>query len=283
MPSDQPITQWLNSEQVDLLRPWFVDRNEPNYAWQHACSAVMALPALRAFWPMSSVDYTTASRARDVAGGGYHLSDNNTVLFGSGQDDALPTMVPYAEFDGVNQYLSRADGGAANWADITGTEAYIVAAQRGLTLGGWFRFGAVAPSTFDGVIGKFNSGTGQKSYQILAFNAGSNIYFVVSTNGVAEVQAISTVAISTNVWYFCIGRFTPSTEVAMFINNTKTTNVAGVPATIFDGAAQFEIARRNSAPLFLNGRASLCFLCAAALSDSIIGALFQSTRKAYNV
>jgi len=243
----------------------------------------MALPALRAFWPMSSVDYTTASRARDVAGGGYHLTDNNTVLFGSGQSDALPTMVPYAEFDGVNQYLSRADGGAANWADITGTEAYVVAAQRGLTVGGWFRFGTVAPATFDGVIGKFNGLANQKSYQVLAFSAGTKIYFEISTDGVAVIPAVSTMAISADIWYFCVGRFTPSAEVAMFVNDVKDINVAGVPASIFDGTANFEIARRNSAGTYLDIRASLCFLCASALSDSIINALFQQTRKLYGV
>lgn len=286
--SDQPKVQKRNADMVDLLSTDFVGRNEPNYAWRAACSAVLALPALRAFWPMSSVDYTTASRARDVAGGAYHLSDNNTVTFGYDQ------LAPYAEFDGTNQYLSRADGGAANWADITATETYVVAAQRGLTFGGWFYFDNAAGANNEYCINKANGGVAANiAYYIQrrdAANGGVGRAAVIGA-GAAPTNLISTTtALAATQWYFLVARLVPSTSLDIYWNDENQRNllqknslVAGVSPDIQDIGAAFAIGARGDAALFMDGRASLCFLCAAALSDSIIGALFQNTRKAFNV
>ncbi|MCJ7824974.1 MAG: hypothetical protein MUP44_08755, partial [Anaerolineales bacterium] len=90
--------------------------------------------------------------------------------------------------------------------------------------------------------------------------------------------------IATGTWYFCVQRFVPSTSLDVWVQDVKVSNLVGVPAAIFDSTSPFEIGRLNNDNTRTHdGRASLCFLCAAALSDSIIGALFQSTRKAYNV
>ncbi len=267
--------QWTNRDLVRLLGVDLVTRNEPNYAWGQACASILALPALRAFWPLSSVDYTTADRARDIAGAGYHLTDNNTVTFGYDQ------LAPYAALDGINQYLSKADGGAANWADIIGTESYIVAAQRGLTLGGWFYFDNAAGAN-EHLLGKVNVTVGnQRSYRLIRLGTGF-VRFEMSVDG----TAITTAPIAgpgAGVWCFFAGRFDPSTEVKVWYNDVTATNVAAIPATIFDSIAQFTIGARDGPSQFLDGRASLCWLCAAALSDSLITALFQQTRKLYNV
>lgn len=277
--SDQPKVQNRNADMVDLLSTDFVKRNEPNYAWKSACSAVLALPALRAFWPMSSVDYTTASRARDVAGGGYHLSDNNTVTFGSGQGDAPPNMVPYAAFVSAStQYLSRADGGAANWADIRGTEAYVVAAQRGLTFGGWFYFNNAAGSV-EGMIAKWDSGA-NRSYRVRR-QVGGDITSIIY-DGAATYSVIGAIA-SQATWFFSATRYTPSTSLDCYVNDVLNSNIVGIPASIADSNTQFTIGAESTPTNYMNGRASLCFLCAAALSDSIITALYQNTRKAFNV
>lgn len=272
--SDQPIVQWDNQAKVSIDRTYFIDRNESNYAWQGAISSILALPALRAFWPMSSVDYATASRARDIAAGAYHLGDNNTVLFGYDQ------LAPYAEFDGVNQYLSRADGGAANWADIRGTEAYVVAAQRGLTLGGWFYFDNAAGAT-EGMMAK-DAGVPQRAY-FMSRQAGGAIRWLVSVDGTANIFIDSTQTPAQSTWFFSVARFVPSTSLDIFVNANKTSNVAAVPASIFDSTTQFTVGSRGSPANYMAGRASLCFLCAAALSDSLVSALYHQTRKLYNV
>ena len=147
--------QQRNPEMVNLLRADFQGRYEPNFAWVNAISAGLALPALRAFWPMSSADYAAASRARDIAGSGYHLTPTNTIQF------VHANLYFYASFGGTNEYLSRADGGAANWADITGTEGYIPSGQRGLTLGGWFWFDDTPPPAAQEIlIGKRSNAAG---------------------------------------------------------------------------------------------------------------------------
>jgi len=270
--SFQPITQDYNDEQMALLSTHFWTRNEPNVAWRHAVSSVMALPALRAFWPMSSVDYTVASRARDVSGGAYHLSDNNTPLFGYDQ------LAPYAEFDGVNQYLSRADGGAANWADITGTETYVAPKAGGLTLGGWFYFDN-ATGAVEGLMSKWGMTDATRAYR-LARDAVGSISMRVRTIGLATVIVNSTATPGAGAWIFAVGRFVPGASVDVYVNANKDTQ-ATAETTIQDVTTSFFIGNFNVS--YLAGRASMCWLCASALSDSIITALFQQQRKMYNV
>lgn len=266
-----PTVQEQNAELVALMSAYFWGRNESNVAWRHAVSSILALPALRAFWPMSSVDYTVASRTRDIAGGGYHLSDNNTPVFGYDQ------LAPHVEFDGVNQYLSRADGGAANWADITGIEAYVAAAQRGLTLGGWFYFDVLGTTAT--LLSKWGAG-GQQSY-LLQRQAANTARFAVHSGAVFASSGV--IPVVTSTWYFMVGRFIPSTEVNIFVNDNASPVVAGIPAALADSTIGFSVGARAVPSDYLDGRASLCFLCAAALSDSIISALFHQTRKLYNV
>jgi len=270
--SFQPITQDYNDEQMDLLSVHFWKRNEPNVAWRHAVSSVMALPALRAFWPMSSVDYTVANRARDVSGGGYHLSDNNTVTFGYDQ------LAPYAGFDGINQYLDRADGGAANWADITGAETYVAPKAGGLTLGGWFYFDN-ATGAAEGLMSKWGATNATRAYRLIREAVG-NISMGVRTISPAVVVVNSTATPGAGAWIFAVGRFVPGASVDVYVNADKDTR-ATAETTIQDVTTSFFIGNINA--LYLAGRASMCWLCASALSDSIIMALFQQQRKMYNV
>jgi hypothetical protein len=263
----------FNDQDKQQLSTWFQRRYEAQFAWKSACSAVMALPGLRGFWPMSSVDYTNP-QGTDTSGHGYDLTNNNISLFG------YDNLAPYVEFDGVNQYLTKADGGAANWADITGAEAYISAAQRGLAFGGWFYV-----DTWDAAVTPFMSKwfvANQLSY-LLAAVGGGNPRFVITTDGSTQISVTSTVARVTDTWFFMVGRFVPSAELSIFINNTETLLAAGIPATIFDSTSRFSIGEEAADGVFLDGRASMCFLCAAALSDAAIGSLFQQTRAMYGV
>lgn len=274
MSSEQPVVQIYNDQQAALLSTHFWTRNEPNVAWRHAVSSVMALPALRAVWPMSSVDYTVASRARDVAGAGYHLGDNNGVTFNYDQ------LAPHAEFDGINQYLSRADGGAANWADIIGTEAYVAPKSQGLTLGGWFYFDNVAAAV-ETMMGKYDTGANQRSYSLYRIGAG-NARFAVSNNGIAAA-GINEQILAPSLWYFIVGRYIPSTSIEIWVNGASSVLGAGIPAALFDGTAPFTVGAFGNPANYMDGRASMCWLCAAALSDSIITATYQQQRKMYNV
>lgn len=239
-------------------------------------SSFLALPGLRAFWPMSSVDYAAANRARDLSGQGYHLTDNNTPTF------SFDGLAPYVEFGGVNQYLSRADGGAANWADITGTETYIDAGVRGLTIGGWFWFDNAAGANAETPLSKWMATGNQRGYMIQRRPTTGVGRFTVSTDGIASIFATTTSTISKSSWHFIVGRFDPSVEVSVYLDGTFYTTLVSIPASIADGTESFKIGAIGGPTAYLDGRASMCFLCATALSDEIISNLYRQSYILFN-
>jgi hypothetical protein len=175
-------------------------------------------------------------------------------------------------------YLWRADEAGL---DILGTESYVDSAYRGLTFGGWFYHHGVAAT--QGLASKWTAAGNQRAY-LLEFLLGVGAYRLeISNNGIAAVVVTDAVVglPSVDTWYFVVGRFDPSTEIAIFVNNNKTTNVAAIPAALFNSSAQFQIGAFEAGMNLLNGRVSMCFLCAAMLSDSIIGALWHQTRNMF--
>ena len=176
-----------NPELVDILRADFQARYEPNFAWGNTVSNHLALPGLRAFWPMSSVDQTAAARARDLSGIGNHLADNNTCDF------AYSGLYPYVSFDGVNQYLNKADGGAGAWADIIGTEAYIAVPQQGLSMGGWFYPAAFPGAGEHGLMSKWDdNAVNQRGYKLTLLGA-NQFKFEISSTGADNFPVTATV------------------------------------------------------------------------------------------
>lgn len=267
------VVETRPGELVDLLTADFQRRAEPQFAWKSLVSQFLALSGLRGFWPMSSVYYTASPRVPDASGQGNDLDDNNTVTFG------YDNLIPYAGFVAAStQYLDRADGGASNWADIIGTESYIVAGDRGLTLGGWFYFNTTDVAC--ALLSKWLVAGNERSFHLFR-GALNDVVFEISVDGTAITQ-LAGGAIAASAWYYIVGRFTPSTEMAVFINGTKYTNIVSIPAALNDSATAFEIGRTNAAS-YLDGYASMCFLCATALSDAIIGQLYEQSRVAYGV
>lgn len=267
------VAQLYNSEQIDLLATHFPRRNEPTVAWGKVCSMFQMTPGLRGFWPMSSVDEN--GNAFDLSGQGRTLSYNGNPIY------AFSGLYPSLQFDGAGDFLSRADEAGL---DILGTETPVWSGVRGLTLGGWFYFTSLATGDNQGLIGKYNrNAVNQRSYQLFMSDATNVIDFIVSTDGTATVDVAGS-AVAADNWYFCVGRFDPSTELAVFVNGVKTTNAVGVPASLFNSTAQFNIgAHSNGALALFAGIASLCFLSAMALSDTYIQALYHHSRSLFGV
>lgn len=225
----------------------------------------LALPELRALWPFSSVN--ESGNVYDISGQGRILTNNGTAT-----RSLYNFIVPYMSFNGSSQYLSRADEAGL---DITGN----------LTMGGWFYFNALGTANQEGLLGKHNTTGSQRSYAFY-LNTSNGIVFQVSVNGgfgAGNANTIDSAALQTGKWYFVVARFTPSTELALFVNNVKTTNTTSVVASIFNSTAAFEIMRRNVALTYTNGLASLCFVTASALSDVLISELYNSTRGLFGV
>ena len=249
--------QRRNAEMVDLLKADFAGRDEPNVAAGNALSTMLLLPELRGLWAFGSVN--ESGQVLDHSGQGRTLSNTGAVA------RAAAGLVPYAVFSGAN-YLSRADEAGL---DITGA----------LTFGGWFY--ATAIGVDQTVLSKWTFTTPQRAYRINILAGGQgNAY--VSSDGTALTQVTSTAVLAAQTWYFMAGRFTPSTELAVFLNDEKTTNTVGIPAAIFNSSAAFMIGGVNAAAS-LTGRAALCFACAAALSDAVVNNLYMQTRAIFGV
>jgi len=263
--------QRRNPELVSLLSADLQPRYEPNFAWKGICGLYQSLPALRGFWPMSAqINSTQAAYVTDVANN-FHLTNYNTAQHG--YDD----LIPYVDFNGTTQALYYADNAQF---DILGTEANVVAAQRGLTLGAWITTNLLYDVANKSVMSKM---WGDVTYWLLRGNAGGTMKFGISSNGGwGGWQTVeSTASLDTTQWHLCIGRFTPITTLDIFLNGIKTSSPTAI-ASIVNGANEFNIgASANHTSDWWDGKISMAFICAAALSDSIIEAIWQQTRAMY--
>ena len=231
-------------------------------------SHFLALPGLRGLWPMSIVD--ASGNTRDLSGNGLTLVPNGNPVYDS---DGL---APYIDLDGTGDFLSRSDTALL---DILGTESYM--ANPGLTLGGWFWFNNAPGGSIEDMIGKDN-GSADRAYRVLRIPSTGILRFSVSNTG-ADTFFVDGAAMTAAAWWFVVARFTPSTELAAFLNGGKTTNTTSIPASISNSSNQFNIGAVATGALLMTGRASLCFVCAAALSDDIIDNLYQSSRSLFGV
>lgn len=224
-------------------------------------SAHLQLPRLRGYWPFSSVN--ESGNVYDLSAQGRVLTNHNNVPF------AKYNLFPYADFTpGSNHYFSRADEPGL---DITGA----------ITFGGWFWLDTLASGNNQTLISKWDTtgGIDERAYMIYLDDATNTFRISISLLGTAatikNVAHIATVAIST--WYHVVGRLTPGTDESIFVDGVKVSSAVGVPATIFNSTANYEIGA-GAAANRLDGRACQCFLCADDLDDVIIRRLYELTR-----
>jgi len=204
------------------------------------------------------------------------------VLFS--YDTAHP-LAPIAIFSGAaNSLLLRSDFGVGNWADILGTEPYIRAAERGLTLGGWFWWSA-KPGVLQYLIGKDDTGFG-RSYRVIV-TAANLIQFTVWPGPVSVTSAATINA----GWNHCTGIYDqPSQTLYVELNGVITAGGAGAaPAALADQTSSFIIGADGAGGNRFAGYASMCFLCACSLTGGVpptcahIRALRQKTKALYGV
>ena len=94
---------------------------DPAFAWKTATAAVLALPGLRGFWPMSAFHWSGA--ARDQSGLSWSLAYNGALTYNAAG------LIPYIEFvPATSDYLSQADN--AN-LDITGLDGKVTVEKQG--------------------------------------------------------------------------------------------------------------------------------------------------------
>lgn len=270
MPQGQ--VQQRNADMVRLLSADLQTRYDATFAWSRAVSAHLALPGLRGFWPMSAVN--SFGQALDLSGNALPLGYNGNPTYN------YAGLAPYIALDGTGDYLSRADAAAL---DITGTETYIAAAARGLTFGGWFWFDVIPQDKNVGILGKYNTTGNQRSY--LIYTGGTDYpVLVISPDGSGGIAInVAGAGLSTGAWHFLVGRVIPSTEASLYQDGVWYRGVTSIPASVYNGTAPFQVGAFNAGSFLMTGRASLCFLCAASLSDAQVAALYGVTRPLFGV
>jgi hypothetical protein len=254
------VEQKRNDDLVELLRPDFFARYEPNASLVHA-GLHLQLRALRGYWPMSSVDEN--GDIYDLSGQGRVLTNHDSVPLGQ------YNLFTYASFSAPD-YLSRVDEAGL---DITGN----------LSVGGWFWLDTLASGSDQVLMSKYDTsgGANQRSYLLWFDDATNTFRFGVSSAGTAAtfVQIAHTAVISANAWYHVAGRFTPNTDLSVYVDGVRVSTAAGVPAGAFNSTADFEIGSDdNGTAAFLDGRACQCWLCAHDLYDVMIPTLYHQTR-----
>lgn len=247
-------------------------------AWSGAISTFLTLPALRGFWPMSVWDEN--GQAIDLSGQGRHLTRGGAGVIN--QALSVGGLATYYAMDNA-RYLYRADEAGL---DILGTEAYVISSMRGLTIGAWIR--PTTPSAADdGIIGKWTTTTPQRSYLLWRNNVDSCFRFGVSTNGAGGVSDTSTINASVGYtldkFHFVVGRFTPGTAVSIWVDGVKASNTTSIHSTIFNSTAPLTIGSYNTSLGTWTHQQAFCFLCASAVRDDVINALFENTRGIFGV
>lgn len=226
-------------------------------AWGAVAGAHLLLPGLRAFWPFSSIDEN--ADVRDLSAQGRTIADTGGPSYAIYNERII-----YVDLNGTTQWMERASEAALN---ITSN----------LTLGGWFWLDTI-PSNV-ALISKLGA-AGNYAYELF-HQSGNGFGFQASSNGTALASVTVGAPTTAGAWRHVVARYTPSTELALFVDGTKYTNTTSIPASLYGSStANFLIGARGDAAarIPLDGRACMCFLCAAALPDSLIQGLNRATK-----
>lgn len=235
-------------------------RNRPgNVNLGDIVASFQYLPNLRGFWPMTA--RASSGAVTDLSGNGLTLTATATVAFAAYND-----LMGYCDYDGATGKHARTT--EAN-LEITGP----------LTVGGWFWVDAYDAVNAEGLVSK-DGGSVNRAWALFDFSG--LVTFVVSGDGtIANQDSVSSAAgsLPLSTWKFIVGRYAPSTEISLLVDDVETVNTTGIPASLFNSTQAFEIARTaNSNSICLNGRASLVFLCNMYLEDVMCEHLYQSSR-----
>lgn len=213
----------------------------------------IGLPGIEGYYPMSSVSGSGAAINHTGAGG-------PLVQVG---------VVPVG-YDG-NSF--RQLGGGTNYLvgtgiyGLTGTETFIDASIRGFTIGGWFMID-VTPTNTAGLISK--SGLSPQLGYELKINTMNEVTCSMSGTGTGRVSANGP-AVSLSEWLFLVGRFVPSSEVAVFVNGVKSLNVVSIPSAQIVSTQSFEVGRFIADDSRIaDAKVRDMFICRSALTDQQI-------------
>lgn len=217
----------------------------------------VVLPGLQNYWPCGIRDRN--GELSEHGGGGSSLAQ--TGVSPTGYDGQSYVHVG----NGVNFFAQTLIGA------ITGTEGYMDTTIRGLTVGCWIMVDTTPPSINHGIISK-DGVNPQRGYH-LGWTPANEPFFSLSGTGAGLKTAVAP-ASTIGVWHFIVGRFKPSTEVAIFSDGDKSVNITAIPAAAFVSTQNFELGRTTANnSTVIHAKIRDAFVCAAALEDDILADL----------
>jgi hypothetical protein len=252
-----PVIPQKNDKAIDANRAHYVKLYAPTTSWSNIESLFNNLPRLVAYWPMNDIDENTRTADRS------HL----------GRELGC-TPCPTSKNNGLISYLDfvRASSHFLYRGSEPGLEI-----EDSLTIGGWLWFDTESTGNATGLLSKWLEAGNERSY-VLYKTAGNAFTFSISTDGTA-VTTVGDVAANYAIskWFFIVGRFAPSSQLALFVNGIWYTNVAAIPATIHSNQVMLNAGRYNESN-YLDGRMCHSFLCSSAVPNVFIEALYAHTK-----
>ncbi len=185
------------------------------------------------------------------------------LLLAGAPDQGRFGMAPYVGFNGSTNYANRPAG--------------VLKGINGFTAGGWFQVSSA--SVLMGVWLTPNDRVWLLYMDLLVPT------FYVSSDGSALSVIAHPTSLATSTWYFLAVRYTPSAEIAIWVNGTKTVNTSSIPAALYDSpTTEFVIGGTHAgASALLTGKASMCWMCSEPLDDAYLTMLFETSRHLFSV
>jgi len=237
------------------LSQWMYHKRRP---FPGAWLAPLQLPGIRGMWGNKSAANDAADFTR------FNTTFSNSL-------NALGVMLS-SNWPGISYiyaYTSNCDA----WVDLSDqTHLAITTAQ---TIGGWFYL--LAPNTAQALMIWHNVDevfpeNNAPVYLWLTGGAAQFGIYKIPT----EYEATSG-PVAANAWHFIVGRFTPSTEVAIFLDSIKASNTSGIPASCNDSAGPYmELDVLQAAVAYGDTATYLaqCWVCAYAVPDAMLNWLY---------
>ncbi len=152
----------------------------------------------------------------------------------------------------------------------------------GLTVGCWVNIDNTSANAY--VLSKYLSTGNQRSW-LLMVDTTPQWQFQVSGDGLAGQYVLSLAAdVKLSTWTFLVGRYNPSTEIKLWVNDTVYTNTTSIPAAIYASTAKTAMAVNGDLTArFLPGKIAFPFLCNSVLADDVIEKIYQKSRLFFGV
>lgn len=230
------------------------------YKQQLLFDAFQSISGVAAVWPMMRM----GSMVAPVSGGfPYYLTEQGSPAYGR-----VSSGGPYAAVASA-KYLYAAD---AAWNSPT----------TAFTIVTYVQFAAAA-ATVEVVASKWVANSNRCWY--LSRDASGYATFSISSNGelATQISVGLTASTITTGWTFLAARFTASTEMKLWVNAVSNPKTTSIPATIYDGASNFQLNAFNANSSPMAGNIGITGLYNVAVPDATITSLYNATKEFYGL